>query len=304
MSLPNAARRLGGALALGAALPVQAYQFSLDNFYVERLDAGSGALIVSFNDPFTDGNPPPSAPNLSTGFTTSYFISGFISGSLPPLGSETGGKLRLNRSDPQPTVINSTQFTIEFGLLATNVTEGSTLGLRQGSVINLIGVYDLAAPSPPNEYYGIRLFDGAGNSAGDDDVRVIVRRTPEGDVAVQFWDVDLTAQTIGILSSDVLTSAELANAQIHLKLSVDPQDNVGGSYSLDGGLNFISLPTGTAPTVFNGETFTRAGFLVVSPVEIPEPGTLWLTALALGALVGRYRRSPTTRSTISRAIPR
>src|SRR5574341_1109113 len=221
MSLRNAVHWLGAVVALCAAAPAQAYQFSLDNFYVERLNAATGALILNFNDPFADGNPPPNAPNFSNGNPASYFISGFISGSPPPLGSETGGKLRLNRSDPQPTVINSTQFTIEFGLLATNVVPDSMIGLRQGSLINVIGIFDLAAPSPHNEYYGIRLFDGAGTSVGNDDVRVIVRRTTAGDVAVQLWDVDLTASSITVLSSDVLTDAELANAQIHLKLSVD-----------------------------------------------------------------------------------
>jgi len=287
MSLRNSAHWLGAVFALCAAVPAQAYQFSLDNFFVQRLDASTGGLIFSFNDPFTDGNAPPSAPNFSTGTPASYFVSG----SSPPLGTEAGGKLILNGSDTQPTIINAADFTIELATLLTNIAPASTLGLRQGSLISVTGIFDLAAPSLPNQYYGIRLLDGTAASNGDDDVRVIVRRTLAGDVAVQLWDVDLTALTIAVLSSDVLTAAELLNPQIQLALNVNELGDVAGSYSLDGGLTFTLLPAATIPSLFHGETFTRAGFLVVSPV--PIPGTLWLVALALGALgiVGRRSAS-------------
>lgn len=283
MSPRDSAHWLGAVFALCAALPVQAYQFSLDNFFVERRDASTGALVFSFNDPLTDGNPPPSAPNFSTGTPASYFVTG----SSPPLGTEAGGKLRLNGSDAQTTIINAVDFTFEGALLATNIAPTSTLELRQGSLINVTGIFDLAAPSLSNEQYGVRLTDATAASNGDDDVRVILRRTPGGDVAVQLWDVDLTALTIAVLSSDVLTAAELLNPQIQLALSVDELGNVFGSYSLGGG--FISLTAAMTPSLFHGETFTRAGFFVVSPV--PVPGTLWLVALALGALASVGRRS-------------
>ncbi len=274
---------LGAVFALCAALPVQAYQFSLDNFFIERLDPATGALIFSFNDPFADGNAPPSAPNFSTGAPASYGVTGVS----PPLGTEAGGKLILNGSDIQPTIIGAGTF--EGATLFTNIVPQSTVGLRQGSLINVTGIFDLAAPSLLGEYYGIRLFDGTPTSSGDDDVRVIVRRTLGGDVAVQLWDVDLTALTISVLSSDVLTAAELLNPQIELVLNVNELGNVAGRYSLDGGLTFTVLPTATTPSLFNGETFTRASFFAVSAV--PIPGTLWLVVLALGALASVVRRN-------------
>jgi PEP-CTERM motif len=270
-----------GICGVGKPTPAYAYAISIDNFYVERGDNPNGGLPFTFNDEFNDGIPPPSAPNFSTGNPASYSVTG-----IPPLGSEAAGKLTLNGSNAQPTLINSTQYTYEGALLLTNIIPDSFVGLRQSSAIDVIGIFDLTAPST-NEHYGIRLTDQTSASHGDDDVRMIIRGMPNGDVDVQFWRVDLTALTIDVLGSDVLSASDLLNPQILLMLSVDTTGDVSGSYDIGGGL--VPIVANTTPSLFHGETFTRAAFFVVNPV--PNPGTLFLVALALGLLGLFVRRN-------------
>lgn len=83
-------RRLFACMGLRAwpsslAAPGHAYTYSVDEFSVTR----NGALI--FDDPFSDGGPPPSAPNFVGGIPATY-------GMLGSLGPEAAGKLTLQSS--------------------------------------------------------------------------------------------------------------------------------------------------------------------------------------------------------------
>lgn len=277
MRLSSGIRWFGATLAFCVSLPANAYLFSIDNFFVERLDAATGALIFNFNDPFDDGSPPPSAPNFSTGGAASYSVSG------TPFGVESGGKLSLNGSGASPFIIGVGLF--EGAVLNTNTAPASTLGLRKGSLISVTGIFDLTEPLIA-EGYGVRLTEATAASDGDDDARIAVRRRPSGEVGVVLTDTDLTGGTITVVDFYLLTAAELSNAQIQLRLEVDEDGNVTGSYGFGAGFT----PFGNTMTIFNGETFTRAAFFANGPA-IPLPGTIWLGALGLVALAFARRRA-------------
>jgi PEP-CTERM motif-containing protein len=275
---PGLLRSLGAVLLLTTSLATPAYVVSIDNFFVSRTNPTTGALVFSFNDPFSDGVPPPSAPNFSTGAAASYFVTG-----SPPLGSESGGKLTLNGSNGVPTFIEGFGL-FEGALLQTSTDPASTAGLRLGSAIDVTGIFDLTAPSIAREQYGIRLSDVTAASEGDDEVRMRVILTPGGSVAVQFVDINFLSQSTTTLGSHLLTPSELNNPQIQLELTVDPSGNVSGRYGFGGGFTAF----GNTATIFNGETFTRAGFWAATPV--PLPGTLWLLGIGLAALA-HWRRA-------------
>lgn len=265
-------RWLSAVLAFSASLPANAYLFPIDQFFVQRLDGATGALIFSFNDTFSDGAEPPSAPNFSTGVAASYFVTG------TPFGVEADDKLTLNGSAAGPFVIGIGRF--EGALLLTNITPGSDFGLRQGSVLTVFGIFDLVPPAA-GEGYGVRLTDATASSNGDDDARIAIRRTPGGDVAVVFTETDLTASTITLIDFHELTAGELGSTQVLLGLTVDALGNVTGGYQFSG--EPLSAFANTM-TIFNGETFTRAGFFANAPIPTPLPGTFWLTMLGLAVL--------------------
>src|SRR3972149_6096899 len=75
----------GGTVTLSAD-----YLFRMDELNIVKF----GSLVI--NDPFSDGNPPPSAPNFANGTPASYFLK------APGVFSETDGKLIMDGSAAQP----------------------------------------------------------------------------------------------------------------------------------------------------------------------------------------------------------
>jgi hypothetical protein len=260
-------RWIGLAFALSTSLPAHAYLVRLDTFSVT---GASGVSTVNFNDPFSDGIPPPSGPNGPN----TYLTAG-----VNPLGTETGGKLILDGSDSQPSAVFG--FNFETAILATALSSGSAISVR--------GIFDLLAPAIPTEGYSIRLSDQFGGSLGNDDVRLGVFRALDGDVSVLLIEVNQMAGTFFVRASHDLTPTELANAQIELGLDVSAAGVTTGLYGFGGPLTAL----GTTIQIYDGETFTRAGLVVSTP--IPAPGTLWLATLGLCALAlslrpARFRR--------------
>lgn len=243
-----------GVVAFCLAFPTHGYEFRLDRFAIATPTA------ILFDDQFSDGFPPPSGPQGAATYFTAF---------VPSLGTEVGGKLILNGSDAQPSAVFP--FTFE---TATRQTF-----LSAGGAFTVAGLFDLIAPLERSEGYAIRVTDQTAAVVGNDDVRLGVFRTMAGQVAVSLVDVNNTAGIFNILGNDLLDASDLSNSQIILALDVSQTGVVSGRYAFPGG-TFIDIP-GTA-TIYNGETFTRAGFVVTTP--IPAPPTVWLIVVAVGAL--------------------
>ena len=170
---------------------VQAYNFRIDDFQIIK----NGTLL--FDDSFTDGAPPPSAPNFASGASASYNLNAGAT-----VGPESGGKLTLNSSGAAPNLniaengLNLTQRAT----LQTSQTGGAT-GLNSNSTFSVTGIFDLILPSPSpipgvtGDRYGIRLSDATSTIEGNDILWLRVARQSDGTLAVQFRDLDDPANT-------------------------------------------------------------------------------------------------------------
>ena len=98
----------------------------IDNFSVVK----NGTVL--FNDPFSDGIPPPNAPNFANGTPASYFVPGDFT------GKEGGGLLRL---DTAGAFVGANSFRLQQALLLTNVDPNNlALGFKVGEVTNFVTV--------------------------------------------------------------------------------------------------------------------------------------------------------------------
>lgn len=263
---------------LGISSSAQAaYTFVVDNFNITRGGLGF------FNDAFSDGTPPPSAPNFANGTAASYTVTGTV-------GPETGGKLTMDSAGGAP---NPSGFLNNYqgALLNTNISTlaaDSSKGLKSGYAFSVSGLFDLIAPGPVNEAYGIRLTDKTGTSNGVDTYTLGVRRESDNNLYVDFRQVNITSITSTTLEKIALNSA---HAQILFMLErPDALSNaIHASFSyVDGGVVGSATTFSTTPTIFNSVNFTRAGFDAVTPV--PLPAAAWLLGSGLVGLVAIRRK--------------
>lgn len=262
---------------LGYATTVQAYTFSIDNFRVNK----NGSLL--FNDPFTDGSPPPSAPNFANGTPASYSVFG-------TLGPESGGTLTIDSSGAglsfnplgQPRLFQRAR-------LLTNIDPTNlTLGLKDDDTFSVTGRFDLILPGPLTERYGIRLSDQSSTNVGDDVLDLSVRRRSDGTLAVQLRRLDFAGGTITNIASTPLDSAHDQIALTLSRLSATNDAITASFFYLDGGVPGLTTTFAATPDIFNGENWTRADFSASTPV--PEPSVLLLLGSSLAALVGWSRK--------------
>ncbi len=257
----------------------QASPVFIDDFSVTR----NGVLI--FNDPFSDGVPPPSAPNFTNGVPASYFVSGTL--------NESGGKVRLDTVGAAitPGIGINLNFFLERALLLTNINPADlTLGLKSDDTLSVRGLFDLTVPTQNHEFYGVRLNDGTGPNTANDLLNVGVRQGGDGIDRVQFFRVDDLADTTTFFGGFLL---DPTHDQILLDLTRASalSDAITASFAyVDGGIAGPFTTFGTTADIFHGENFTRAEFVFFTPV--PEPASLILFGVGLVTLAaGSWKRS-------------
>jgi hypothetical protein len=244
-----------------------------------------------FTDPFSDGVPPPSAPNFASGTPGTYFVD--QNATL----NESGGKVRLDTvgSAIVPGIGINLNFFFERALLLTNIDQSNLIaGLKNDDTFSVQGLFDLAVPTQSLEYYGIRLEDSTGPNTGNDILDLAVRRGLDGIDRVQFFRIDDVANTVTFFAS-VLLDPNHDQILLDLTRPSTGSDAITGSFAyVDGGVVGPFTSFGTTVDIFRGENFTRASFLLVSPApaSVPEPSTLILLGIGLAALAAPgWRRS-------------
>jgi VCBS repeat-containing protein len=171
------------------------YHYTIDDFAISK----SGSTI--FDDQFTDGAPPPSAPNFSTGQTTTYITRGFF--------TEADGRAVMDGSLAQTTFPQGLPGPVvtTSAILATN-TDSTNLvnGLKDVHDFTVKGVFDFTVPDA-NQMYGIGLTDQILGSAGDDLVQLVVGRDTSGSAVLMLRDADNTMGSVTLLETQALQAA-------------------------------------------------------------------------------------------------
>ena len=272
---------LGVCLSFAVAASAGAYQFRIAEFEIER----GGATF--FRDTFSDGAPPPSAPNFPAGNPASYFVGG----TLGPENLGGNDKLILDQSGAvfNMGLLGNTPNVFQRATLNTNIDSANTTnGLKRNFAFTVIGAFDLIAPAL-GESYGVRLNDQVGSGLGNDIVDLRVRNV-SGTPVIQFRNTD----QIGNTQVAFELPLDLAHEQILLALDhPNPNtDTIFGRYLyIDGGVDGPLNSFGPTFDIFDGELFTRASFGANALVSaIPEPGTLALLGFGLIGLLAQSRR--------------
>jgi hypothetical protein len=279
-------RNLALAAIMSAAVNANAgpYEFRIDSFSIAR--DGSPFFI----DNFSDGAPPPSAPNLVSGNPQSYTTVG----TLGPENAGGNGRLILNKTGAVvvPNAIGPGSSFIQAATLNTNTQNVTTGGLKRNHTFTVTGLFDLL-PTAGNERYGIRLTDQA--SVVRDD-QLDLRVTNIGGIQmVEFRNGNPTTDA----SISAFLPLDTTHEQIALFLDhpVANTDTIfAGFQYFDAGIAFGSpLIFAQTADIFSGEIFTQARFNAIEGIRdaaaVPEPPTSALT-LACLALLGSVLRRP------------
>lgn len=221
-----------------------------------------------FIDTFSDGNPPPSAPNfIQNNAAAQYFTTGTF--------TETGNHLVLDSSQGAQSDGNGTTLPISFqdGILGSNIATGSTAGLRQASGFVVTGQFKLADLPSNNSYYGIRVTDdtAANLSTQNDRLDLLVQRGDDGILRVQLIHKNAQTDTNTVVASTTLDAS--TGDQITLHLTHNPADGAGsdvvrGSFEVSSnGANVRTVNFSNVDHIFHGEDFTRAAFVAKSNID-------------------------------------
>ena len=275
------------------------FQFKLDRFTIERNNDG-----LIFDDTFSDGFAPPSAPNFANGTPANYLGSfGYV---------EANGELHLDgaRSLALRGVGNPALTVGQLALLATNVDPNDlTRGLKSDDSFSVEGTFDLVLPGD-GQAYGIGLTDTAigvlpPDQLGEDNLALLVRRGAGGELLVQFNQLDTVADTSTTLAERVFVPLAGQN-QITLRLVHDVAnlgvvraefDLLGAGDPQTFGLSHTGhiFGTGTPGYAGDDENWTRAQIVAFGPDAYGQSTTYQGTYGSL--TVAAERASGPTRST-------
>ena len=254
--------------------PAFATVFSIDNFSIER--TRDGATTTIFQDNFNNGVAPTNPP---------YFINGVV-------GTESDGRYRFDTATGGlfNSVGNDTQARVASARF--NPQENNALtNLRSSDAFLVTGVFDLITPVNLREGYGIRLTDAgiaSTTSNLNDRLEILVRRTVDGLLAIQFRDSD---SSLGLIT--LLDSAGLDTNHEQIVLALFKRDaavnTISAGYAYrDNGIVGVFTEFLSTGTLFDGENFTRAEFRATTPVPIAP--TLSLTLLGLMTMFAIRKR--------------
>lgn len=267
------------ALLMGTS-PASAALFTIDNFKITRVN---GNLV--FQDTFSDGVPPPSAPNFTNGNPASYSVTGIA-------GPESGGKFNLNTAlgAPREAVGRPGQNRVIDARLLTNIDPTNmTNGFKVGNDFIVSGLFDLSVlPALTREGFGVRLSDGGLTPFSNDILDLMVRQNAAGNLVVDFRRIDITADFVTIIDSAIF---ELGHQQILLELSKlnAATKTVTASFAyVDGGIAGSNFVFANTADIFDGENVTRASFRAQTPIPIPP--TLYLSLLGLAGMAWVRKR--------------
>lgn len=267
-------------LTLQVAVPANAAIFTIDNFKINR---ANGNLV--FEDTFSDGAPPPSAPNFTNGNPGLYSVVGVT-------GPEAGGKLNLNTAlgAPSNAVGRSGQNSVIDARLLTNIDPiNMRNGFKVGNDFIVSSLFDLSVlPTLRREGFGIRLSDGGLTPTSNDILDLMIRLNAGGNLVVDFRRLDVTADFVTIIDSVAL---ELGHQQILLELSKlnAATKTITASFAyVDGGVVGSSFVFANTADIFNGENVTRASFRAQTPIPIPP--TLYLSLVGLAGMIWMRKR--------------
>ncbi len=250
---------------------VHAITAGIDSFTITR----DGSAF--FADDFTDGNPPPSAPNFASGGSASYSVVGTL-----PAGSESGGVLQLNSANGALTANAPETPRLFVGVLLLSGTTSGTNILGVNNTLNETAIFNLTIPAPgPFSAYGIRLTDAVSGTTHQLLQLFVETNQNTGLQDIHYVLQDFDANTITLLGNDPL-APPVGTDQILLNLSrpSSSNDDVFASYqylqsgSVIGGNTFA-----TPGQVFQGEDFVRGQFFAAQAV--PEPASWLLVGLGL-----------------------
>jgi hypothetical protein len=282
-------RTIAALIAAVAVLPAPAalaYTAFLDQFATNRFDlmTMNGSLFV---DPFEDGAPPPSAPNFVTGQPAAYSVLGTIPGN-----AESMGRLALDSALGAPvTTGNDEPRRVVRATLINGDNANPAPGLLQQFSFLAAGRWDLVALPNPLDVYGIEFHDST-NFVITELTQLLVRRSADpADTSLHltFLKQTLPGGGIQVFSDTVLTPPANANQVVLFLRHIANTNTITAEYRFSDNGNPLSdpIPLLGSSTMFNGENFVRASFLVA---EVPEPGTYAMLLAGLGILGWVARR--------------
>ncbi len=289
-----------GAAALVAASQAGAMSYQLDSFE----DTRDGAAF--FFDGFDDGFAPPVGTSF-IGSTTPGYLPARVVGDFS--GAESGGKLTLDPTQRGVGTVNPVTGIpegIRFQAAYLNVNTQSTpeaaqRGLKINHTFKVSGLFDFATPGPVRglDSYGIRLADFGTESAGlSNDILdlQVYQSVSTGRPRLEFIRRSLGTGSFLSLASTLLdpTGGDQLMLTLSKPTAFDP--TIVASFQYYAGGAAVGAETAFAVTAaaFNGENFTRPGFIAVAPAAValppvPEPQTWGLMLAGLGALIARAR---------------
>jgi hypothetical protein len=248
------------AIVLSASLisagPASATTFLLDNFTVDL----NGATL--FEDTFTDGVPPPDAPDFlfpATNTAVNYSTLGTM--------FESDGKVVLdpiNNGEYTTNVFNQ-QVAVVRGRLPTPIDDTAQRNLGPTDTFTVSGIYDLINPGSQTEQYRIRLTDLDPNrprEESNDFLFITVQRKSDNQVYIRFAKGDFTDNTstvYGEIPIDLSGNPDQIRLSLAKLSGASNEITASFAYIKDG----VELSTQTftqTAAIFNGENFTRADF--------------------------------------------
>jgi VCBS repeat-containing protein len=242
---------------------------SVEPYHVEmtKFEVDKGGTPI-FIDTFTDGNPPPSAPNFQGNIgPAQYFATGQF--------TEANNRLVLDSSQGAVSDGNGITQPISFqsSLLGTNIAANSTAGLRQASSFVTKGEFNLVDLPSNSSYYGIRLTDDVSATSGgqDDRLDLLVQKGADGILRVQLIHKDAQTDTNTVVASTTLDAS--SGDKITLQLAHNPNDSAGsdvvrGSFVVSAnGQTVRTVNFTNVDHIFHGEDWTRAAFVAKSNID-------------------------------------